>query len=97
MLFNPKRCAFWVKAGKFLSFMIMIRGIEANSDKCQAIIDMMSPGTVKEVQSLAGKVTALSHFTSKVADKVALFFEYIKKSDSFEWIEDYEKTFLHIK
>ena len=40
--------------------------------------DMRSPGMVKEVQSLAGKVMALSRFMSKVANKVALFFECIK-------------------
>ena len=83
MRLNPKKCAFRVKASKFLGFMITKRGIEANLDKCRAIIDKRSPSLIKEVQSLARKITALSHFMSKVANKVAQFFECIKKSDNF--------------
>ena len=49
---------------------------------------------MKEVQRLSGKIIALSHFMSKVADKVAPFFECIKKAESFEWTEDCEKDFL---
>ena len=96
MRLNPKKC-FGVKAGKFLGFMISKRGIEANPDKCRAIIDMRSPSPIKEVQSLARKITALSHFMSKAADKVAQFFECIKRSDNLEWIETCIKAFLQIK
>ncbi|RDX87783.1 hypothetical protein CR513_30703, partial [Mucuna pruriens] len=46
---NPEKCSFGVRAGKFLGFMLTERGIEANPDKCQAIIDMRSPQNVKEV------------------------------------------------
>ncbi|RDX60861.1 hypothetical protein CR513_60964, partial [Mucuna pruriens] len=31
---NPEKCSFGVQAGKFLGFMLIERGIEANSDKC---------------------------------------------------------------
>jgi len=51
---NPKKCVFRVKAGKFLGFPLIERGIEANPDKCAAIIGMRSPATVKEVQQLTG-------------------------------------------
>ncbi|RDX95031.1 Retrovirus-related Pol polyprotein from transposon opus, partial [Mucuna pruriens] len=37
------------KSGTFLGFMLTERGIEANLEKCQAIINMRSPQTVKEV------------------------------------------------
>jgi hypothetical protein len=52
MRLNPTKCSFGVQAGKFLGFMLTNRGIEANPEKCQAIIDMRSPTTVKEVQQL---------------------------------------------
>ncbi|RDX58067.1 hypothetical protein CR513_62640, partial [Mucuna pruriens] len=39
-----------VEARKFLEFMLIERGIEANPKKCQAIIDMRSPRNIKEVQ-----------------------------------------------
>jgi hypothetical protein len=64
MRLNPAKCSFGVQSGKFLGFMLTNRAIEANPDKCQAIIDMRSPTTVKEVQQLAGRIAALSRFLS---------------------------------
>ncbi|XP_068474690.1 uncharacterized protein [Phaseolus vulgaris] len=52
------------EAGKFLGFLLTERGIEANPDKCAAILAMRSPATVKEVQQLAGWMAALSRFVS---------------------------------
>jgi len=46
---NPEKCVFGVKVEKFLGFLLTKRGIEANLDKCQAIINMRSPSNVKEV------------------------------------------------
>ena len=49
MKLNPAKCIFGVASGKFLGFMVSQRGIEANPKKVQAIINMASPKTVKEV------------------------------------------------
>ena len=49
MKLNPNKCAFGVSSGKFLKFMVSQRGIEANSDKIQAILDMEPPKNIKEV------------------------------------------------
>ncbi|KAK2455243.1 hypothetical protein QL285_002717 [Trifolium repens] len=62
MRLNPAKCSFGVQSGKFLGFMLTNRGIEANPDKCQAIIDMRSLTSVKEVQQLIGRIAALSRF-----------------------------------
>ena len=47
---NLEKCVFGVEAGKFLGFLLTERVIEANPDKCAAIIAMRGPATVKEVQ-----------------------------------------------
>ena len=54
MKLNPSKCAFGVSLGKFLGFMVSHRGIEANPEKIKAILDMKSPQSIKEVQSLTG-------------------------------------------
>ena len=41
MRLNPNKCAFRVSSGKFLGFMVSHRGIEANPDKIQAILNMI--------------------------------------------------------
>ena len=86
MKLNPNKCAFGVLSGKFLGFMVSYRGIEANPDKIQAILDMKPPQNLKEVQSLTGRVAALNKFVSKSTDKCLLFFRVLKKA--FEWTDD---------
>ena len=49
MKLNPSKCVFGVSSGKFLGFMVSQRGIEANPDKIQAILDMEPPKNIKEV------------------------------------------------
>ena len=49
MKLNPSKCAFGVSLGKFIGFIVSQRGIEANPDKIQAILDMESPKNIKEV------------------------------------------------
>ena len=46
---NSEKCMFGVEAGKFLGFLLTERGIEANPEKCTAILAVRSPISVKEV------------------------------------------------
>ena len=54
MRLNPNKCAFGVSSRKFLGFIVSHRGIEANPDKIQAILNMKRPQNIEEVQSLTG-------------------------------------------
>jgi len=66
---NPEKCVFGVDRGKFLGFMLTQCGIEANPEKCNAIIEMRSPNSVKEVQHLIRRLTAISRFLPKLAEQ----------------------------
>ncbi|GAU43460.1 hypothetical protein TSUD_140980 [Trifolium subterraneum] len=52
MRFNPEKCTFGVKAGKFLGFYLTERGIEANPDKCRAFFEYSTPKSKKSIQTL---------------------------------------------
>jgi len=49
---NPGKCVFGMRGGKILGFMLTNRGIEANPDKFEAILNMRSPTNLKVVQRL---------------------------------------------
>ena len=83
MKLNLLKCAFMVVSRKFLSFMVNHRGIEANPEKIQALIDMQSLSKTKEVQSLTGRVAALSRFISRATNKCIPFFDSLKGSKRF--------------
>ena len=87
MKLNPSKCVFGVTAGKFLDFMVSHRSIEVNPEKVRAIMELEPPKTVKEVQSLNGKIAALNRFVSKTTDKCLPFFSTLRKS--FEWTDDF--------
>ena len=95
MKLNPSKCAFRVSSGKFLGFMVSQRGIEANPDKIQAILNMELPKNIKKVQSLTGRVTTLNRFVSKATYKYLPFFKVLRKA--FEWTDECPKAFQNLK
>ena len=78
MKLNLAKCAYEVSSEKFLGFMVSQRGIEANPEKVRAILEIASLKTVKEVQSLTGRVVTLNKFVFKVIDKCLPFFKTLK-------------------
>ncbi|XP_074374423.1 uncharacterized protein LOC141714827 [Apium graveolens] len=98
MKLNPQKCVFGVESGKFLGFMVNHRGIEANPAKIKALLDMKSPTSVKQVQSLTGRIAALNRFVSKSSDRCKEFFKAIKgRGKDFLWTPECEEAFLKIK
>ena len=95
MKLNPSKCAFKVSLGKLLGFMVSQRGIEANSDKIQAILSMEPPKNVKEVQSLTRRVAVLNRFISKATNKCLPFFRVLRKT--FEWTDECQWAFKDLK
>ncbi|XP_071719605.1 uncharacterized protein [Rutidosis leptorrhynchoides] len=73
MKVNPFKCSFGETEGNFLGYLITEQGIQANPKKIAAIENMTAPRTVKEVQSLTGKLAALRRFLSKAAERQFTF------------------------
>ncbi|RDX72162.1 hypothetical protein CR513_48397, partial [Mucuna pruriens] len=94
---NPEKYSIGVHTGKFLGFMLTKRGIEANLDKCQAVINMRSPQNVRKVQQLMGRIMALSRFISRSAETARPIFGALKKAGSFTWTPECEEAFLKFK
>mgnify|MGYP005814029307 CR=1 FL=1 len=69
---NTEKCVFGVPSGKLLGFLVSHRGIEANSKNVKTIEDMIPPQTLKEIQQLAGCVTSLGRFISKLGQRPAI-------------------------
>ena len=49
---NLLKCAFRVKSGNFLGYLVTKRCIEVNSKQLQAMLNMTSPNTNKQIQAL---------------------------------------------
>ncbi|GJV19401.1 reverse transcriptase domain-containing protein [Tanacetum coccineum] len=88
------------KEGAFLCHMVSIKGIKACPEKVEAVMKLRSPQTLKEAQSLNGKLASLNRFLSKSTEKSLLFFitlkRCVKKSD-FQWTPEAERAFQSMK
>jgi hypothetical protein len=62
---NPEKCIFGVHQGKIRGYLVSHRGIEANTTKIQAIMDMALPQSTKDFQWLIGRLAAQNRFISK--------------------------------
>ena len=61
----------------------------------QAIINMASPKTVKNVQKLTGRIAALNRFISRATDKCLPFFKTLKQA--FTWTDECEAAYQEFK
>jgi len=94
---NHEKCVFRVEAGKFLGFLLTERGIEANPEKCAAILAMRSPTSVKEMQHLTGRMAALSRFVLVGGEKEHPYFQCLRSNSRFVWTKECEEAFLKLK
>ncbi|KAL2236614.1 UNVERIFIED_CONTAM: Retrovirus-related Pol polyprotein from transposon [Sesamum indicum] len=97
MKLNPSKCTFGVGGGKFLGYMVSERGIEANPEKIEAILNLKSPTSIKEVQKLTGRIASLNRFISRSADRNLHFFKILRKVKGFNWTEECEQAFQELK
>ncbi|XP_004308201.1 PREDICTED: uncharacterized protein LOC101305990 [Fragaria vesca subsp. vesca] len=96
---NPQKCILAVSGRKFLGFMVSERGIEANPEKVQAILDMTVPRTRNKVQCLTGRLVALARFISHLTDKCNPFFQLLKTQykENVAWGPEHDDAFNNIK
>lgn len=48
MKFNPRKCVLEVSLGKFIGFKLSQRGVEANTDKIQAVLEIIPQRTSRK-------------------------------------------------
>lgn len=87
MMLNPTKCTFGLKAKKFLGYMVMQKGIELNQAKVAALISRTPPGNIREVQTLNGRIVAVSRFMSR---SNIHFFKILRQKGIFEWLEEFQ-------
>jgi hypothetical protein len=97
MMLNTKKCMFGVSSGKLLGYMVSSQGIDANPKKVEAIENLQPPQTRKEIRRLAGMMTALNQFISKLGEREMSFYRLLRKADGFQWDDQAVVAFVELK
>ncbi|XP_070667982.1 uncharacterized protein [Malus domestica] len=96
---NPKKCAFGVRAGNFLGFLVHQRGVEVDKNKSRAIMESPSPTNKVQLQRLLGKINFLRRFIANLAGKIQPLTPLLRLKDkeNFEWGPPHQQAFDSIK
>ena len=100
MKLNPLKCIFGAEEGQFLGYYITNKGILPSPEKIKDFLETKSPKSLKEVQGLNGKLTALGRFLAKSAEKALPLFQTLKgciDKHNFQWTTEAEEALLALK
>ena len=65
--------------------------------KVQAIRDMLTPQTEKQIRSFLGKVNYIAHFIAQLTAICDPLFKLLKKDTKIEWTDECQMAFDKIK
>ena len=77
---NPAKCTFGVTSGKLMGFLMSQKGIEIDSSKIKAILEMPVPSGLTEVRSFLGKLNFISRFISQMTQACDPIYRLLRKN-----------------
>ncbi|GJX28966.1 reverse transcriptase domain-containing protein [Tanacetum coccineum] len=89
-----------MQEGMFLGYKVNADRLKVCPGKADAVLSLPSPGCLKDVQKLNGKLASLNRFLSKSAKKSLPFFKTLKKctkKSNFQWTQEAKIAFRQMK
>lgn len=100
---KTSKCIFGVSKIDFLSHNISANGILPSKDRVEAVLNLISPNSIKKIQQFIGMVNYYHRFIPNLAKMIApihIHLAYLvknKRKISFSWPESCESAFQSIK
>jgi hypothetical protein len=94
---NPKKSNFGMQEGKLLGHIISKEGIKIDPNRVEAILNIDTPKSKKEVQSFLGKVNFLRRFIPNLAEITKYITNMLRKGNEIKWNPEARKSFEDIK
>ena len=73
------------------------QGIELHPTKIKNLMTEQEPRTIKDVQSLIGKIMAQNRFIPRVSEKCRPFYKAIKCAKEIDWGEEQKKALEQVR
>ena len=95
--FNPEKAIIRQKQVKYFGHVITDKGLSADKDKISAILNMKTPESRHELETLLGMLTYVSKFAPNLADVTTPMRMLLKKDTEFIWGPEQDKAFQTVK
>lgn len=90
---NPHKCVFCVQSSQLLGFIVSKEGIRVDPLKVEAILNLLAPFGLTQLQSLQGKEKNLRMFIHNYVELTWGFTQLLKKGIPFFWDKLVHKAF----
>ena len=94
---NPSKTTLVRPEVKYLGHIISAKGMRPNISKVQAIKDLATPTSVRDVRRFLGLTGYYRKFAPHYASIAAPLYALTKKDTRFHWSEEHENTFQSLK
>ena len=98
---SPHKCQFFKKKIVYMGLEFQIQGDKVCytplKDKCDAIRNLESPKTLRQIRAFCGMVNFLSSFLPNLRRLLIPIYDLQKKAKNFKWMDEAEKVFNEIK
>jgi transposase InsO family protein len=94
---NVMKCSFCALETEYLGFVLTPKGIKPMTKRVQAILQISSPKTIKQVRSFIGMINHYKHMIPQRAHLITPLANLTKKGVSFKWTTECETNFQAIK
>ncbi|CAB3997498.1 Retrovirus-related Pol poly from transposon [Paramuricea clavata] len=94
---NPEKCFIKQKQIKFCGVICNEEGIKPDPSKVSALKQMTKPRDRRELQTFLGLATYMGPFIPNLSSITAPLREILKKKNTFEWNENYQRAFDEVK
>ena len=94
---KPSKCCLFQRSVKFLGHVVSEKGIQTDPEKIEAIKNWPTPRTAKQVKSWIGLCSYYRKFVKGFADISRPLHKICHKGQKFNWSEECDKAFNHLK
>lgn len=94
---NDEKCVYGVDEVKFLGHTLSAKGVNADSDKLEAIRNFREPATGEEVRSFLGLVNYIGKFIPNLATLTEPLRLLMKQRQKFVWAREQQEAFDQLR
>ena len=92
-----EKCSFFKKHIQYLGHLVSERSFEPLPEKLRSIKNMLAPRTAKEVKQFLGLIGYYWKFVTRFVDISRLLTKLTRQNVTFEWTEQCQKAFNHLR